>query len=302
MDLDCSSYFLELVGQLEISKHFAMDGNDLDTSQVDVPGSLWTQINLQEALQMKDTAWVQACLGGLVYMETQLKTHPPNFKIGLGSLKMKNKGRSVLINDSTFGTTRFRCSTATKHFEVLQTCKPCNKKHNIAMKSTEKHHQSTKFHHSHLQSSSTSIVDQSNLLDAITRCHALPKSHVKRYNCHHPDSISPGRRPPRCIKITPPGWNKQKPRCSLKRLEVFFGDKGWFLNFLDDSGWSSICSKGKEKNLEVSPEANRLLTSLLARLHASWSIRSYQPWPQGVCFGVFVKGKKKHVKNRLVGR
>ena len=39
MDIDCSSDFLELVGQLEISKHFAMGGNDLDTSQVDVPGS-----------------------------------------------------------------------------------------------------------------------------------------------------------------------------------------------------------------------------------------------------------------------
>lgn len=121
----------------------------------------------------------------------------PNFKIGLGCLKMKNKGRSVLINSWTFATMVFWCSTATKHFESLQTCNPPNKKHNIAIKSTERHH------HSHLQSNSTSIVDQSNLLGAITRCHALPKSHVKRYNCHHPSSISPGRTPPRCIKITP---------------------------------------------------------------------------------------------------
>ena len=131
----------------------------------------------------------------------------PIFKIGLGCLKMKNKGRSVLIKDWTFATTWFRCSTATKHFGVLRACTPPNEGRDIAIKSTERHHHSTKFHHSHLQSNSTSSVDQSNLLDAITRCHELPKSPVKRYNCHHPSSIGPGRTPPMCFKITPPGWN-----------------------------------------------------------------------------------------------
>ena len=160
---------------------------------------------------MKNTTWVRACLGGLVYMETQLKAHLTS-RLGWDAWRWKTRAATC---SSTVEPLDQLDSDAQLRLNILKLYPP-NKKNNIAIKSTERHH------HSHLQSNSTSIVDQSNLLDAITRCHALPKSHVKRYNCHHPDSISPGRTPPRCIKMTPPRWNQQKPKCffsSLKREE-----------------------------------------------------------------------------------
>lgn len=70
-----------------------MDGNDLDTSQVDVPGSLWTQINLYEASQMKKHHLGSSMLR-LVGLHGDPTQDTPN-EIGLGCLKMKNKGRSV---------------------------------------------------------------------------------------------------------------------------------------------------------------------------------------------------------------
>ena len=151
---------------------------------------------------------------------------------------MNNKGSNVLINDlqnlhqlDSDAQLRLTVWNSTNMHLLKKTQHPHQKYRNTSL-------EKKKHSPSHLQSNSTSIVDRSNLLNAITRCHALPKYHVKRYNCHHPDSTSPGRTPPvyqdyttqvepAKTKVFFKHWKGRKRETKTVGATIFFGDKGF---------------------------------------------------------------------------